>query len=153
MGQARMATGGIRHQGEPQTDSAQMLTHVSLMAFTLRSAIGQTSKGLGTAMGEEVETACKHASRPDATASASRIQHLAAMLSRVRNIENPNRVAAMDLHTRLEPIRAIHHRPPLCGLDQMAPACLHLSQISTVSSIRHARARRERSDRHLLRIT
>ncbi len=75
------------------------------------------------------------------------------MFSRVRNIEDPHGILAMEVHKGLQPICSIQDRTHLFGLKQMAAAGLHFSQIRQLGGSRQARKIREVSDMDLLRVS
>jgi hypothetical protein len=52
----------------------------------------------------------------------------------------------MDFHKRLQPISSIHHGTHLFGLDQVASARFHFSQIGKVGSIHQTREVRKLTD-------
>jgi hypothetical protein len=75
------------------------------------------------------------------------------MFSRVRKIEDPHGILAMEVYKGLQPICSIQDRTHLFGLKQMAAAGLHFSQIRKMGGIRQARKIREVSDMDLLRVS
>jgi hypothetical protein len=67
-----------------------------------------------------------------------RFEQVPQVFSRMRNIQKPDGIAAMDFHTVVQPICSIHHGTDLVGLNQLASARFHLSQIGKGSRIAQA---------------
>ena len=133
----------ILHQGEPFAQIGDVLTNRFLVDFALGQAICHPHQGTWAAMFEHMQTAFKHPCRkhvPRALKASNSWLRCSAACGKSRM-----RIAsrAMDVHQGLQPVRSIHHRTDLFGLDHLAPACLHFCQIRKVGSIRQAGEIRE----------
>lgn len=139
-------------QEEPScAHGVEMLANLLAGDVLLWQARDEADESVRTTTGEDVDTTLEHAHGKDAPVRSPCLQERVEVFSRMRDIETPNRMRTMDLHTRLESLGSVHHRTDLFGLHEAA-APVDVSQRGNGGRIGSARARREVPDVDLLRV-
>jgi hypothetical protein len=133
-------------EGEPCAQLAHMLANGFLIGFRFCHTSCHQGQGSWAAMHEEREASVEQASRKPPTIRAQGLQPFPQVFSRMRNIEKPESIPAMDFHERVQPIRSIHHRTDLVGLDHLTATGLDVCHIGNVGGIGQAGERGEVPD-------